>query len=371
MLRKALTHAAVTFCHLSQDSIRFFYILLKSRSALASENLFLRKQLALYQERNVPPKRATDATRLSLVLLGKLFEWRGALRVVRMETFIDWHRKGFKLFWRWKSRRIGRPAIPRNLRGLILTMARDNPTWGQARVAAELFVKLGIQVSPRTIQKYLLKDPNGDRRRPDPSQRWMTFVRNHAQAMLACDFFVSVTARFQILYVFVIMEIGTRRLVHFNVTTHPNAAWTLQQFREAVNDHQHYRFPVHDRDSIYSQELDLGVEEMGVRVLKTPFRSPQANSYCERLIGGIRRECLDFLIPMSEGHLRRILKEWKTHYNQGRPHSSLGPGLPEAGQNSPVPIQKHRHQLQEGYRVKSKAILGALHHEYRLEKIAA
>jgi transposase InsO family protein len=135
----------------------------------------------------------------------------------------------------------------------------------------------------------------------------MTFVRNHAQAMLACDFFVSVTAGFQVIYVFVIMEIGTRRLVHFNVTAHPNAAWTLQQFREAINDQQGYRFLVHDRDSIYSQELDLGVKAMGVKALKTPFRSPQANSYCERLIGTIRRECLDFLIPICEGHLRRLL----------------------------------------------------------------
>jgi hypothetical protein len=166
-----------------------------------------------------------------------------------------------------------------------LVIARENPTWGQARIANELLVKLGIQVSPRTIQKYLLKDPNGRRRRPDRSQRWMTFIRNHAQAMLACDFFVSVTARFQVLYVFVIMEIGTRRLVHFNVAAHPHAAWTLQQFREAISDQQRYRFLVHDRDSIYSRELDLGVKAMGVKVLKTPFRSPQANSYCERLIG--------------------------------------------------------------------------------------
>jgi putative transposase len=117
--------------------------------------------------------------------------------------------------------------------------------------------------------------------------------------------------------------------------------------------------------------LDLGVEAMRARVLKTPFRSPQANSYCERVIGGIRRECLDYLILISDGHLRKTLNEWKTHYDQGRHHSSLGPGLPEAEQNSPVRIQKHRHQLQEGYRAESKAILGGLHHEYSLEKIAA
>jgi putative transposase len=198
----------------------------------------------------------------------------------------------------------------------------------------------------------------------------LTFVRNHAQAMLACDFLVAVTARFQVLYMFVIMEIGTHRLVHFNATTHPNAAWTLQQFREAIGDAQGYRFLIHDRDSIYSQELDLGAKAMGVKALKTPFRSPQSNSYCERLVGSIRRG-LDFLIPLSKGDLRKTLNVWKTHYNQGRAHSSLGPGLPEPGHSSPVSIQKHRHQLQEGYRVKPRAILGGLHYEYCLEKIVA
>jgi len=132
----------------------------------------------------VRPHRATDATRLTMILVAKLFDWREALITVRPETFIGWHRRGFRLFRRWKSRRIGRPRIPKDLRGLILAMARDNPILGQARIANELFIKLGIQVSPRTIQKYLQKDPNG-RRRPDPSQRWMTFVRNHEQAMLA------------------------------------------------------------------------------------------------------------------------------------------------------------------------------------------
>ena len=321
--------------------------------------------------RQVPPRRATDATRLTLVLLGRLFEWKEALRVVRPETFVGWHRKGFKLFWRWKSRQLGRPRISKDLHRLILAMARSNPTWGQARIASELQVKLGIQVSPRTIQKYLLQDPNGGRRQPVPSQRWMTFVRNHAQAMLACDFFVSVTARFRVVYVFVIMEVGSRRLVHFNVTSHPTAEWTLQQFREAIDSERDYRFLIHDRDKIYSKELDRSVRAFGVRVLKTPYRSPQANSYCERLIGSIRRECLDFLIPISERHLRRILRAWKTHYNQGRPHSSLGPGLPEPRQNLPAAIQKHRHHLPKGYGVKAEPILGGLHHDYILKKTAA
>jgi putative transposase len=199
----------------------------------------------------------------------------------------------------------------------------------------------------------------------------MTFVRNHAKAIVACDFFVSVTARFQVVYVFVIMEVATRRLVHLNVTSHPTAAWTLQQFREAIYDNQGYRFLIHDRDQIYSRELDLAVRDMGVRVLKTPFRSPRANCYCERLIGSLRRGCLDFLIPMSEGHLRRMVKGWQIHYNQARPHSSLEPGFPEPRPGLPVPPQNDRHQFPKGYRVTAKPILGGLHHEYQLEKIAA
>jgi len=199
----------------------------------------------------------------------------------------------------------------------------------------------------------------------------MTFVRNHAKGIIACDFFVSVTVRFRILYVLVIMEVGTRRLVHFNATSQPTPAWTLQQFREVLDSEQDYRFVTHDRDKIYSQDLDLAVRAMGVKILKTPFRSPQANSHCEHLIGTLRRSCLDFLIPLSERHLRRVVKEWQIHYNRARPHSSLGPGFPESVNGLPVPLQKQRHQIPEGYRVRARPILGGLHHEYLLEKIAS
>ena len=197
MLCETLSHAGLTLYHFSLDVIRFLGSLVRSRSALTAENLFLRKQLAFYQERQVRPRRATDATRLTMVWLGRLFDWREALIAVRPETFTGWHRKGFKLFWRWKSRPVDKPRIPKDLRQLILAMARDN-NWGQARIAAELLLKLGIQVSPRIVQKYLLEDPKVGRRQTVPSQRWMTFVRNHAKAMLACDFFVSVTVRFQV-----------------------------------------------------------------------------------------------------------------------------------------------------------------------------
>ena len=164
MLRETFSHAFLTFYQVSLDFIRFLGSLFQSRSTLAAENRFLRKQLALYQERQVRPRRPTDATRLTMVLLGILFDWKQALVSVRPETFTGWHCQGLKLLWQWKSRPIGRPRIPKDLRLLILTMAWDNPTWGQARIAAELVLKLRIQVSPRTVQKYLLEDPKAGRR---------------------------------------------------------------------------------------------------------------------------------------------------------------------------------------------------------------
>ena len=191
-----------------------------------------------------------------------------------------------------------------------------------------------------------------------PSQPWMTFVRNHALAMLASDFFVVVTARFRVLYVFVIMEVGTRKIAHFNVTDHPTAAWTIQQFRDVITGEQPYRFVLHDRDRIYSTELDGALKSLGVIVLRTPFRAPQANSFCERLVGTIRRECLDFLIPLNERHVRRILKEWVAHYNQGRPHSSLGPGIPDPGEAFATTRNRHRHQLSHDGKVVGLSVLG-------------
>jgi putative transposase len=198
----------------------------------------------------------------------------------------------------------------------------------------------------------------------------MTFVRNHAQGILACDFFVSVTASFRVLYVFVIMEVGTRRIAHFNVTARPTADWTLQQFREVITGEKPHRFLIHDRDNIYSSQFDSALKAMGLGILKTPFRAPQANAFCECLVGSIRRECLDFLILLNERHLRGILKEWVAHYNKGRPHSSLGPGIPEPSGGIPAP-QISGYRIPCGHRVAKRSLVGGLHHEYRLERIAA
>ena len=183
---------------------------------------------------------------------------------------------------------------------------------------------------------------------------------------------------FAVLYVLVIMEVETRRILHCNVTMHPTVAWSLQQFREALPGDRQCKFLIHDRDSIFSLSLDRDLEGFGLRVLQTPVRAPQANAYCERLVGTLRRECLDFLIPISESHLRMSLKEWVRHYNEGRPHMSLGPGFPAHdadNNNKERAVQRlrtgSRHRLPIRCRVRAKPILGGLHHEYTLEKNAA
>jgi putative transposase len=352
----------------AQDALRFLLLGRRSTAALKADNIVLRKQLARYLEREVKPRRASNAIRLSLVLLSRLFAWRDTLIIVKPETFLGWHRMGFRLLWRWKSRPRGRPRLPHGIQKLIRRMAQENPTWGKERIAAELLLKLQVRVSPRTVRRYMPLDTGPGKR--VSSQRWMTFVRDHAQAIVACDFFIVVTASFRVFYVFVPMEVGTHQIAHFNITAHPTAAWTLQQFREVVTGDQPHRFVLHDRDSIYSSELDSALKAMDLKILKTPFQAPQVNAFCERLIGTVRRECLDFLIPLNERHLRGVLREWVTHYNRGRPHSSLGPGIPDS-ESGYQRIKPYGHHLPIDHQVVAKAILGGLHHEYSLERRAA
>jgi putative transposase len=281
---------------------------LRPRRSVQAENLFLRRQLALYQERGVKPRRIDGATRVSLAVLSRLFDWRDALVVVRPETLIRWHRAGWRLFWRVKSRP-GRPPIPLELRQLIRRMATENPIWGEERIANELLLKLGLRVSPRTVRKYMPKRP----------------------------------------------------------PAHPSATWTLQQLREVVGfDHVH-RYLIHDRDSIFARSLDESIRNPGLTVFKSPPHSPKANAICERVIGTIRRECLDWLIPLSESHLRSILRAWVGHYNHGRPHVALGPGVPDPPSKfvpSATPLT--RHGIGERLAVRARSVLGGLHHEYLL-----
>src|SRR6202142_3548877 len=286
----------------------------RRHGSLAAEILMLRRQLALYVERGVKPRRIDFATRVTLTLLSRFFNWRDALVVVRPETMIRWHRAGWRLFWRLKSRP-GRPG--------------------------------------------------GD-------LRWSTFLRLHAQGIIACDFLIAVTATFRLLYVFVVSEHRSRRLIHCNITAHPSATWTLQQLRDAIGFQDRYEYLLHDRDSIFAKHLDESIAKLGVRVLKSPPRSPTANAICERVIGTIRRECLDWLIPLSESHLRSILKSWIPHYNKARPHMALGPGLPDPPTAThPNFNSRSRHRLREDVVVRANVVLGGLHHEYFLAPTVA
>src|SRR5450631_2882157 len=350
------------------EIFRWWALSFRSNRSIKAENLFLRRQLGLYIERGVKPRRIDPVTRISLTALSRLFSWRDALVVVRPETLIRWHRAGWRLFWRLKSRP-GRPPIPEQIQALIRRLARENPLWGEERIANELLLKLGIRLSPRTVRKYLPRRPTG---RPRGDLRWSTFPRLHAQGIIACDFLVVVTATFRLLYVFVVIEHRSRRLVHCNVTAHPTASWTLQQLREAVGFEERYQYLLHDCDSIFAKHLDESVRRLGIAVVKSPPRCPKANAICERVIGTVRRECLDWLIPLSESHLRSILRMWTTHYNIGRPHMALGPGVPD-----PPPAHfdfgkpRSRHRRAESCAVHAKSILGGLHHEYSLAPTCA
>ena len=220
------------------DLIGWVALAVRPRKSLEAEILFLRRQLAQYVERGVKPRRIDAVTRVSLALLSRFFNWRDALVVVRPETLLRWHRAGWRLIWRLKSRP-GRPPIPQALQALIRRMANENPSWGEERIANELLLKLAIQVSPRTVRKYLPRCSPGQ---PRGDLRWSTFLRLHAQGIIACDFLVVVTATFRLLYVFVVIEHRSRRLVHCNVTAHPTSAWTLQQLREAIGFENLYQY---------------------------------------------------------------------------------------------------------------------------------
>ena len=350
----------------ASEVLRRVVSFLRSSRAIRAENLVLRKQLARYVERGIKPRRVDHSTRVSLALFTRLFDWRDAVVIVRPSTIVRWHRLGWRIFWHWKCR-AGRPPIPPELRSLIRRMAAENPLWGEERIANELLVKLGIRVSPRTVGKYMPKRPPGQ---PRGDQRWSTFLKNHATAILACDFFVAVTATFRMLYVVVVIEHGTRRLAHVSVTAHPSADWTLQQLRDIVGEESRHHYLIHDRDKIFAKHLDDSIRALGIEVLRSPVASPKANSIYERMIGTIRRECLDWMIPMSEAHLRSILREWATHYNQGRPHSALGPGVPDPPKESvKAPKSTSRHGLAAGALVLARAVMGGLHHEYSLASL--
>ena len=321
-------------------ALRFRQLCLCPPAALAAENRVLRKQLALSQERQVTPRRATNMTRVALVWLARWFDGRQALTIMKPDTFIRWHRPGFRLVWRWHARS-GRPRLPRALPTLIRQRACDHPTWGQERIAHARLRKLGLRVSPRTVRQDIPKRLDHGRGYRVPSQRWRTFVRNHAQAIIAWDCCVVVTATGRLLSVFGRMEHATRRILPIKATAPPTAVWTLQQRREAIPAEHGYRFLLHDRESIGSQHLDQSIRPLGLKSLTTPPQSPHAHALGERLIGTLRRACLAVMIPVTEPHLRRLLHQWVQYDHTGRPHRSLGLGIPQLPASLPAPLHAH------------------------------
>jgi hypothetical protein len=261
----------------------------RTRRELALENLALRQQLTVWKARQPRPP-LTEMDRIFCVVLLRLWKnWRSSLHVVRPETVARWHRRGFRLYWAWKSRRrSGRPVISTELRDLIRRMSHANPLWGAPRIHGEL-LKLGVTVSQATISKYMLRP-----RRP-PSQTWRTFLRNHAQDLIALDFFTVPTATFRVLFVFVVLSHGRRRLVHFNVTEHPSAEWTARQLLEACGLEGSLRYLIRDRDQVYGERFSHQARILNLREAVIARRSPWQNAYAERVIGSIRGNALTML----------------------------------------------------------------------------
>ena len=297
---------------------------LKTRNQLAMENLALRHQIQVLQRRGKRP-RLTRADRGLWVLLSRIWHgWRGGLFVVKPDTVVRWHRMGFRLYWRWKSRRRkrGRPHVSRELVALIRKLSLANPLWGAPRIHGEL-LKLGIDLAQSTISKYMVR-----RRRP-PSQTWKTFLRNHLGETASIDFFTVPTATFRVLYVFLVLSHKRRRVLHFNVTDSPSTTWTARQLIEAFPWDTAPKFLLRDRDSIYRSEVTRTIHNLCAEQVLTTPRSPWQNPYVERLIGSIRRDCLDHVIILNEHHLRKVLKEYFRYYTESRTHLALGKDCPE------------------------------------------
>ena len=321
---------------------------LKSRRVLAVENLALRQQLAVLKRTTKRPN-LTHADRAFWVALSRL--WKGsqhALLIVKPETVIGWHRQGFRFYWTWKSgNRGGRARIDAEIRALIRRMARENPTWGAPRIHGEL-LKLGFDVSESTVSRYM------PRRRKPPSQTWRSFLRNHTRDLASIDFFVVPTATFRILYVFLVLEHERRRIVHFNVTDGPSAQWTGQQLVNAFPYDSARKCLTRDRDRIYGTALVRRVRAIGIEQVLTAPRSPWQNPYCERVIGTLRRECLDHVIVLGERHLRRILRQYLEYYHGSRTHLAIDKYAPEPRERESV----------DGGKVVALPIVGGLHHRY-------
>ena len=319
----------------------------KLKSRLEAENAVLRHQLAVLRRKVRGRVQLTSGDRFFLI---QLYRWfpsvLKAVTIIQPATLVRWHRAGFRRYWRWKSRCLGgRPQIDADLRALIRRMSADNPLWGAPRIHGEL-LKLGFEVAQSSVAKYMTK------RAGPPAQGWSTFLRNHAPNIAAMDLFVVPTIGFELLYAFVIVRLDRRNLVWVGVTTNPTAEWIVRQLTEAFPWDEAPRYLIRDRDRAYGAAIVRRVHAMGIRDKPIAPASPWQNGFAERLIGSIRRECVDHFIVLGEAHLRRILQTYARYYNVIRTHWSLDKDAPVSR-----PVQRIGS-------IKSHAILGGLHHHY-------
>jgi hypothetical protein len=323
--------------------------ILKDRSSLALENLALRQQLGVL-DRTVKRPALSPHDRVFWVWLSRLWKgWRSCLVLVQPETVIAWHRRGFRLYWRWKSRNSspGRPKVEQEVRDLIRRMSKENPTWGAPRIQSELAL-LGYDVAESTVSKYMRCD------KKPPSQSWRTFLTNHETSLASIDFFTVPTATFRVLYCFLVLCHERRRIVHVNVTANPTEYWTAQQIVEAFPYDAAPRYLIRDRCAIYGQWFRQRVKNMRIGEVVIAPRSPWQNPFVERVIGSIRRECLDHVIILNEAHLLRIMADYLAYYHDSRTHLSLE-------RNAPNP--RHVEPRSTG-KVTAIPQVGGLHHRY-------
>ncbi len=323
---------------------------LNSRRNLLLENLALRHQLLVFSRSNKRP-RLTPLDRALWTWLSQSWaDWKIRLCLVQPSTVIQWHRAGFRLFWRWKSRlrKPGRKTICPSTIELIRQMSHANPLWGAPRIHGEL-LKLGLDVAQRSVAKYMIP-----RSRRPTSPNWKTFLRNHLDSMVSVDFLTVPTLTFQVLYVFVVLSHHRRRVLHFNIVDSPSAPWTAQQLREAFAFTSPPKYLLRDRDSIYGLEVQARAFALGLEELRIAPRSPWQSPYVDRLIGSIRRECLHHVIVFSEAHLHRLLTAYFSYYHRSRTHLALSKDAPESRPACGP----------EGGRIVAFPEVGGLHHRY-------
>jgi putative transposase len=333
-------------------------VFLRSRSDTALEILALRQQLAVLKRKR-PRPQLNRRDRFFWTILRRFWSgWADALIIVQPATVVGWHRAGFRLYWRWRSRpRGGRPKIAEEIRGLIRRLAEENPDWGAPKIHGEL-QKLGFIISERTVGRYLRRLL----RRGDPGKRWLAFLRNHREAIVALDFFTVPTITFRLLYCLFIIEHGRRKILHINVTRHPSADWVVQQLREAFAEAKPYRFVIFDHDTKFDESVLDFLKATGFTAKRTSVQAPWQNGTAERWVGSCRREILDQIIALNERHLVRLLQDYVRYYHQDRIHDSLDKDTPVTRSVETKPDDKAT--------VVSLDRLGGLHHRYTWRRAA-